>query len=237
MKKIIKAFTYIELLVVVTIITLLSSAWVFYFLDFVQDQEINNKLFIIEDNLDSLDRQIKKHEIFDYQAIFNTSNTWSKLYITYINIFDSKKQMINFLNSTWSWNILANLEWTWTIKIYKENKLFINETINRNNDWKYSFNDNQYYKIEWTASWKILNDIYINYYSLDNTKPGNNNLLELIKISSKEDKSWNSYSNIKIENIGWIKKFYEWNTEILWIDKIFLFFENNWKEQYINIEK
>jgi prepilin-type N-terminal cleavage/methylation domain-containing protein len=237
MKKIIKAFTLIELIIVIAIITLISSAWIFYFLDFIKEQEISQKLYIIEDDLEKLDKNVKDYNIFDYELLFNTSNTWSKLYVTYINNFDTKQQKINITTSSWSWVITTYPNTgSWIIKIYKNEKLFLNNEINRINNFSFSFNETPNYKITWTLSWEILNDIHINYFSEDNIMLKKNNNLVLASIYIAENKSWSSYNYLKITNIWWIKKFYNNTTEII-SDEIFLFFDNNWKEKFIKIEK
>lgn len=237
MKYIKKAFTLIELIVVISIITITTSSWVFYFFDYIKSQEISQKLSQVEDELNFLDKQIKDYKIFDYELNFNLSNTWSKSYITYKNIFDSNKQTLNILNNTWSWLIITTpSSWSWLIKIYKNNKLYINKEIDRTNNFSYDFNEEKKYIISWTLSWEIINDIELNYFSEDNIYPNKNNNLELVAINSKEDKSWNNYSNMQIKNIWWIKKFYNNWTEII-IDEIYLFFQNKWIEKFIKISK
>lgn len=235
MKKILiikKAFTLIELLVVTTIIVIISSSWIFYFLDFVQDQEISQKIYIIEDNLDNLDKKIDNYEIFDYQLEFNTTNTWKLLYITYINNFDSNNQIINITNINWDWEIISKPNtWSWKIKIYKKNKLFLNNNINRVDKFEFNFYDSESYKITWTLSWKILNEIKLNYFSENNLFPEKNDILELIKIS--DTINWLDIWNIIINNIWWKKIIKKWLVEY---NEIYLFFENNWKEKYIKIK-
>jgi len=141
------AFTLIELIVVISIITLISSTWIFYFLDFVQEQEISQKLYIVEDDIKQLDKQIKNYEILDYELQFNTTNTWSKSYITYINNFDSENQELTITNTTWSWIIKAIGSWSGILRIYKKNKLYVQKMIDRNLDYNYDFDDSQNYKI------------------------------------------------------------------------------------------
>ena len=70
------------------------------------------------------------------------------------------------------WNLST---WSWILKIYKEEKLFLNEEIDRNSDFSYSFNDSQNYKITWTFSGETLNEIHINYFAEDNVRPEENN--------------------------------------------------------------
>lgn len=236
MKKIKKAFTLIELLVVITIIVLMSASWIFYFLDFVQEQEISQKLLIIEDDIEQLDKEVKNYKILDYELIFNTSNTLNKSYIEYINNFDTINQKLLIDDISWTWTIKAINTWTWIIKIYKKDKLFVSKSIDRGVDYNFSFNDSTSYKITWTFSWETLNEIILNYFSEDNLYPEKNNILELININSKEDKTGASYTNIKITNIWWNKKFYNNTVEII-TNEIYLFFENNWKEKFIKITK
>lgn len=236
MKNIIKAFTLVELIVVIAITTVISASGVFYFLDFVQEQKLNQKLSIIKDNLNNLDKKVKKYEIFDYQLEFNTSNTLS--YITYINNFDTENQILSITNSSWSWEIVTIPNtWSWIIKIYKNKKLFINQEINRNTKFPFNFNETSSYKITWTQSWEILNKIYLDYYSNNNLYSEKNDLLELKSINIQEDNNWVKISKLKIINIWWIKKFYDNWVEISLSNKVYLFFENNWKEKFIKITK
>jgi prepilin-type N-terminal cleavage/methylation domain-containing protein len=98
--KIITAFTLIELLVVITIITIISTSGIFYFFDFVKNQEINQKIYVIENDINLLGKEIKNYKIFDYELIFNTSDSTNKSYIIYTNIFDTEKQTLEITNST-----------------------------------------------------------------------------------------------------------------------------------------
>ena len=235
MKYIKKAFSLIELIVVISIITITTSSWVFYFFDYVKNQEISQKLTKIEDEIIYLDNQIKNFEIYDYEVNFNTSNTWSKLFTIYKNIFDSKNQKINIINESWSWIIKTYPNsWSGTIKIYKNNKLYINNEINRSIDYTFNFNEEEKYKIKWTLSWETLNEIELNYYSEENVILNNKNKINLIKIS--EDKNSLDLWNLSFKNIWWIKKFYTNWTEIT-SNEIYLLFENNWKEKHIKISK
>jgi len=231
------AFTLIELLVVTTIIVIISSSWIFYFLDFVKDQETWWKLVIIDDNFNTLDKKIKDYTIFDYELILNTTTlTW--WYITYINNFDIPfNQTISFNSSTWSW--IISTSWSssdnWNIKLYKKQKLFLNENRQADLRYEFSFNKEPYYKIWWTLSWEVLNEININYFSEDNLYPEKNNWLELININTKENKSWTNYSSLIIKNIWWTKSIlWNWTTSE---NEIYLFFENSWKEKFIKIKK
>lgn len=237
MKKIKKAFTLIELIVVSFIITLLSSASVFYFFDFVENKKLSQMLLLIENDILELDKKVKNYEIFDYELIFDTQ-TWSRFYINNINKFDSKNQELEIIDTqTWSWNIKTDTSWTWVIKIYKKHKLdFINE-IDRWSDFEFNFSESSEYKITWTLSWEVLNDIELNYFSENNISNNLKDLLLFTGINISENKIWTWYQKIKIQNINWNKFFYDSNNNEINSDIIYLFFENNSKEWFLKVIK
>ncbi len=228
------AFTYIELLVVVTIIALLTSSWVFYFSDFVKNQEIEQKLVSFRNDISDYDKKVKNYQIFDYEIDFNTS-TWALWYVSYVNNFDLPyNQYVNFNSNNWSWSLWTN--WAssldWKIKLYKEHKLYIDEVHSWSYLLNFDFNEKPYYKIIWTMSWEVLNDIWVYYFSEENINTKSNNQLILNAINSQNDKKWINISNFIIKNIGW-KKYLLWD----WVkyDKVYLFFENSWRESFIEV--
>jgi len=234
-KTLLKAFTLIELIVVISIITITSTSWVFYFLDYVKNQEISQKINIIKNNINKIDTEVKKYEIFDYEMFFNTSNL-TLWYITYLNNFDIPYNQTLTLNTiTWSWNI--SIQWeaslTWTLKLYKKQKLFLDKEITYNESMDFDFNTDQYYKIKSTLSWEILNEININYFWEDNINAEKNNNIYLTKIE-REDSS--IINELTIKNVWWTKTFFSWALELN-DNKIYLYFENNWLEKFIKLTK
>jgi hypothetical protein len=236
MKKILKAFTYIELIVVISIITLLSTTWVFYFLEFVKSQEINQKVNTIDMDFKELDKKIKSFEIFDYEIQLNTV-TWALWYINMINNFDLPyNQYINFDSTSWSGILWTNwnISQTWDLKIYKKIKLYLSEGIQSSTFYAFNFNDEPFYKITGFLSGELLNEININYFTEDNIDSKKNNLLILSKINTKIDKTGTSIISLSIKNIWW-------NKSIIWdwlkINEAYLFFDNNWKEKFIYVNK
>jgi hypothetical protein len=83
-----------------------------------------------------------------------------------------------------------------------------------------------------------LNNIYVNYYSTDNIIQDNENKLILIWIYENSDKTWTNYDSVEIKNINW-KKSITWY--LSWTDynltKVYLFFEREWIEKFIEIKK
>lgn len=242
-KRLLKAFTLIELIIVISIITLITTSSTFYFIDFVNNQEIKQKLQLIKSDLSDLDKEVKDYKTFDYQIEMNTS-TLSWKYIIYKNIFDinnTNKLLFNTLGSfTWTIETSWNSSLTWTLKLYKGFKLFLDTTKTWSVDYNFNFNEKQKYKILWTLSWKVLNEIDLNYYSINNLTPSTWNTVNLININTKEDKTWNNINKLIITNIGWNKKFYKdsiSSSNIITTNEIYLFFENKWKEKFIKITK
>lgn len=230
------AFTLIELLVSITIIILISSSWIFYFIDYVKQQEINQKTQFIIDNISQLNKDIKNYKILDYEILFSTQENKNKSYITNINSFDSTNQNLELNDSTGSWIIKAIWTWTWLIKIYENDKLFISKIIDKSLDYEYNFDKYQNYKILWSYSWSFINDIYLTYISEQNIPKISNNITKINYINTKQDKSWTNIINLKISNIWWKISFYN-NSTILNENQIYIFFENNWNEKYIEIKK
>lgn len=230
----VKAFTLIELLVVISIIITISVSWVFYFSDFIENQELKQKLSAIEEGLEELDKEIINYNIFDYEISLNT-NTGVLWYIVHKNIFDLEKNtQIDFDFNTGTGNIsiqnwvLADL---WNIEAYKRGKLFYNDSKNWNSTYVWSFSQSPLYKISGSLSWKTLNDIYISYFSDSNRDIEKWNLIELIAMNTKEDKTGTNYSNLSIKSI-WKKKTIGNNES-----EIYLFFENRGREDFIKIMK
>jgi hypothetical protein len=114
--------------------------------------------------------------------------------------------------------------------------MFKIDTLTWSTNYSFKFNTEPYYKVKSTLSWETLNEILINYYSPENVNIKQNNLLDLININTKKDKSWTEYNSLIIKNIWWVKTFYN-NWTNLSINNIYLFFENNWKEKSLKISK
>jgi prepilin-type N-terminal cleavage/methylation domain-containing protein len=67
------AFTFIELLVVITLISILTTTGVFYFSQQVSYLSLTSTLEEFSQKLTLLDRQILEREIVDYDVFFESS--------------------------------------------------------------------------------------------------------------------------------------------------------------------
>jgi len=224
------AFTLIELIVVVTIIVITSSSGILYFSDFIWNQELKQELYVLESNIKSLDNDVRKYKIFDYELHIN-SLSWSQAYTYYTNKFDvPNPQLINFDSVSMTWTI--SISWSpsslWNIKIYKNDKLLSNQISRGDKNYIWFFSQNT--SITSYLSWESLNNIYINYFANSSDK----NYIELTWINSQENKGGIAYSNLKIVNIWWKKEIF-WDSSLL--NDAYLFFENKWIESFIKITK
>lgn len=219
-----KAFSLIELIVVISIIAIISSSGMFYYNNFVEKLKISNSVSEIKSDLDSLDNKISKREIFDYELYFEKDKPY---YLNFENVFDLDVSLqFNSLDlNSWIWVISfswAN-SWTWSIKYYENYKFKKQEEIDYNWTFTWSFLEYQNYKILWSFSGQILNNINLNYFD-------RNKFIRLVNINN-----WTSDLNsVKIKNILWKKVF--WNNES--INKIILTFEDNiWRRENLEIIK
>lgn len=234
-----KWFTLVELLVVITIISIITSTWVWYFGGFLDKQQLNSELLTFSDKIRELDYKVKRREIFDYKLNLSLHNSWSLLYTYYENIYDTEfKQELKIDNFSWSWELTSN--W-WGLDIWQSN-LYISDKLFREEfftwTWKDLFMYDSYakYYIGWYLSWEVINDITVNYFSETNLDRVKEDYLILAKITEYENQSGASYTWISIENINNKKYVKDHNWVIINTD-IYLFFERNSSDNFIKITK
>lgn len=92
MKKIFKkGFTYVELIVVITIISIVWIWSFFGFRDFLENQKYNSEIAKISEFIKEKDLNIKNKNNFDYEIYFSKNNNY---FFGYENIFDKKENII-----------------------------------------------------------------------------------------------------------------------------------------------
>ena len=231
MKKEKLAFTLIELLISVSIVSIISVSSINWFFNFLQQREANMKMMEFSYYLDSLDKEVKNHEIFDYQLEINLQDS-NDSYIVYTDIFDTAKQQT--LSFSWETTEI-NITWkddseTIQTKIYQDDKFIKNsstETLSEEFDKDYNYiittslfdASNNNYKT-------ILNNILLKRFDRSEHE------MYLTKVSETED--WANINNLTIKNIWWKKYFYNnWST-LTWA---YLYFENKWAESFLKLTK
>lgn len=233
MKKKIIAFTMIELLVVVSIISIISVTSINWFFNFLQNKELNLKANEVSLYIDSLDKKVKNHEIYDYNIIIDSSINNS--FISYENIYDTSKNMImNYdnINNSWTLNLIWSNWEAWKLNIYKDKKLLFWNIIFLETLGNINLDVNYNYKFVSTLSWTTditkLNTIELIRFDKESS------FLKLLKVSS--DLWTSNIWKLEIRNIWWKKEFYN-SWSLLNKNEVYLYFENKWKENYLKLIK
>ena len=230
-----KAFTFIELLVVSAILILISTSSVFYFFWFLDQSKLNIWINNIQDQLEELDNNVKNKDILDYEIFLKKDSLFliekeNTLNLNNILIFSWSN--LDFY--TGSWELFLDPSWVeeqaLKIDIYANNKFLENFVISWNSHIFYWFSKFQNYKILWTYSWQILNNLNIKYFSESNLDHKKQDYLKLIRIDT--DKT-NDLDSIYIKNILWRKSFSDNSNST----KLYLTFDVNWKEKTLIINK
>lgn len=227
-----KAFTLIEILFVITIISFISVASISYFRNFVDSKKLDWDIFLIKSSFDNLENKVKNKEIYDYEISFS----W-RLYDLY-----KQNQIVNSYNTNFelnedskifSMNTTLTYTWAWNIKIYSWDKIINNIVLNQS--WTvFTWVMDLYKNYEVKSYVNSLENIFwINFFSEDNLNSSwiTTNFTEA---NTKEDKSWLRTQNLIIKNINNKIEFYSWSS--LWdTPNVYLFFEKAWLEKSIKI--
>lgn len=226
------AFSLVEIMFVIWIIAFLSVSGVNYFNNFVDTKRLDTEIFLINNNLESLNSKIKNKEVYDYEVNFS----WSKDYLSYklnqtIKKLDTKLVIDkNTKNYTMSSNFTNT--WAWNIKIYSNNKKTFEKLLNQKDSFTWKIDLYQNYDIK--SYFETGEDLFwIFYYSEDNLS---NSWVTTNFIEAKNDKTGLTSKDFLLKNINSKLSFYSWNT--LWDTKdVYLFFEKAWLEKSIKISK
>lgn len=237
MKKYSKAFSLVELIVVVSIISVVGFASVSNFWNFTDNnhlQEINSD-FIKE--LNSLDRDVKLNKIFDYNLSLKSGNLY--FLVSKNEQFSAYKTNLSLDNNTLSWTLSVSWRsstWLiWTIDLSYINFANNSLDLDASSTYSYDFSNYPYFSINSSLSGTSINSLDLKYFYDKNydlsTKQSQK--VYLSAINTKQDKSWLSLASINIININNKKYIKTENWQI--IDNVFIFFETWWKEISLNI--
>lgn len=219
-------FTFVEIIVVITIIALLSVNSVFYFNDFIWKQELSYDISQLESNIIDLDADIKNQKSFDYSLYFNKNSYWYS--ISQNSIWNNIKQNVIFDTITWiaKINLIPSSIEIWEIVIYKWHKKIQQLTRNWSEDLDIQIEDTIH--VLWSLSGSTLNKLTLQYFDLDKeSELKNTYILDII------DSNDTSYDSLKIENISGNKKYLSGSQ--LMTPPIEIFFEKNWIESILEL--
>ncbi len=201
-----KWFTLTELLVVISIMTIIWI-WAFSsFWNFLEKYSLKNDISLVKQKIDFLDTKIKNNDLFDYRVVFKRWRNWFYYYENY-NFWDKKQDLknIDFKNWTWSFYIPSwTSTWILFYNIYLDNKLVEKDILKAKKIKEFNFKKHQKVFIKSFLNWERLDNINIIYFWEKKSIKKSNIILKDIKCSSS------SINNNKliIENIWWNKKFF-----------------------------
>lgn len=225
----IKAFTFAELIVVIAIISIVSVWWAITFFNFIEWREIKAELNKINSIVQNEDAKIDSKEVFDYLIVFSSDKS---LYYIYENFFDlDYKALFDIDNSEIKLSKSLEENQEWYSYVFENWKVISKKEDNK---------ENYIIDIKSNAEYRIKNEIII-----DNKKLTINDInIYSIQKADKDFKVnnisisewWTDITNIEIQSIWWKKEFYS-NWEIIDSKEIFIYFELDWKQDFIKINK
>lgn len=216
-----KWFSFIEIIIVCSILSITAVSWSYYFNNFLQKQEVNIYTNNLEQHIKKLDNLVKNNEIYDYQI---------QLFDWYISILKNTSWTQKYLQFTetqngWNYSIENGLpEDIINYKLYK--------WIKKIEDWNISWDSTIFikkwnnYKLEAQIENKNINSAEI--FVFDENKQ--------IKIYSIIDNNNIQTNSLIIENYWWNKSFKNWQNNTILDTPIKITFDLHGYENTLIIE-
>ena len=219
-----KAFTFIELIVSVTIMAIIWTSGMFYFHEFIWKKELLTHLNSFENVIWDLDYQVKKQNIFDYQLKLEKNTFWYTISQNNIWTDFTQEAIFDSLNNSWSINITENSNEIWELKVYQWWKKIEQLTRNWSDNISIELEENT--TITSSLSWSKLNTLSFIYFTQE--KDDNFVILDIL------DNNMTSYDSLTIRNISG-KKSYLYESSQINNLPIILLFEQNWIEERLEL--
>lgn len=220
-------FTFVELLVVVAIIIIMTWFWVMSFFKNQSESLFYQEVQSINQVISNYDFNIWK-TITDYEINFYEKKDFYVVYEN--NLYKNYTQLVSFNSNTWTISNNSNTTWSYTLKIYENNKLKTTQILSATWSFVYDFSWQANYTIEWDVNWTTLNKISINKFWKNNDF-WQYSSINLIKIENNSNTySWAKLSN----NISKDKKLFVNSLPVVDFN---LYFEKSWLEKSLTIKK
>lgn len=184
MKKNNFAFTFIEILVSITILSIVSIFALSGFSKNFDRQSLNEELVFFQDVLKNLEKDIGRN-ITDYEISINKGEIYH--YTINKNYLENTQKILDFQSYT---GIIQTSTGSDFLKIFSNNMLIA--SYSGSQTYEYNFDQKTNYKIETSNTWKKLNSLYIYHYK---------NIDAWKKVYLMEIKNGtNTYDSIQIKN-------------------------------------
>jgi hypothetical protein len=182
-------FTFVEILVVVAILTLVSWVSISSFNRSFERQSLIDEINIFSNLIKDYDKDIW-NDITDYNIYIST---WSFYYYTLNNLYKPVIQSISFNSFTWTIKTNDLIKRNMNLTIYFDNKKLY--TVSLSSTWNYFYNVKNKWKYEFfsSISGELLNTIYVDYFTKTDIKKN-------IELTEIKDQSWNIYTGVIIKN-------------------------------------
>ena len=228
-----KGFTFIELLMVVLIISIIGVFSISSFWNFFKNQDNSAFIWKIKDTIETLDFKVKKWQMTSYRLWFESGaqglaiskNFYKKDNILTLASFD-------FENMSWS---ISWWTWEWLLKSYYNSKF---------ENWYYgswasnlSFSLTNPYMVENIELYSSIDGKDVNSFEIMLFNKDDSNIDKNIKVSYLS--WWVFFNKIEIKNVLWKKQIY-WYPEIgdsLELDDFELWFERWWNDFNLALSK
>lgn len=220
MKKNRFAFTFIEILVAISILSIVSIFALSWFSRNFERQSLNEELVFFQDTLKKLEKDIGKNTT-DYQIFINK---WEIYYYTINkNYLKNTQNIVNFQSYTW---VIQTSSGTDFLKIFSDNMLI--HSYSGSQIYEYSFDQKTNYKIETSNTWKKLNSLYIYHYkNIDAWKK-----VYLMEIKNGTQ----TYDSIQIKNtIGQKRQILTNSGQIISWNILLTFEDNKWITTFLQL--
>ncbi len=196
-----KWFSFIEIIVVSTLLIVVTVSWGYYFQDFIKNQEMNIYINSFEEYIKKQDLKIKNKQIYDYQI---------EVYDWYVSTFSNTSWLDKYLQFT-----PTDIWWEYYIYWWNSEDIVyytLYKWVKKIEDWNISWDS--IISIEkwnnYTLEAQIENQ---NINSAEIFIFDDNNQLDVYNIV---DNSNNQLNSLLIENYWWNKYYKNWqNNSVL----------------------
>ena len=217
MKKNNQWFSFVELIVVIGLMAIISGVWIFSFSKNFDSQNLNTQISYFNTIVKWLDQEIWKKSS-DYELTLKQGQSY--YFLSKNNLYKNKSIYLNINNFTWTVKSSDSISNPMNLVVYFNDKIVKSELLSSTWTYDFDFSARWNYKISSTINDDLLNEIQIWYFWF-------NDIASNLVLDTITDSDNNSYSWIVIKNyLSWKKQIYDLSW-ILISKKINLNFTSN----------
>ncbi len=220
MKKNKLGFTFVEILVAIAILSIVSIFALSWFGKNFEIQSVNEELTFFRDNLEDLEKKLTK-QFSDYEISLFLGELY--FYTVNKNYLPNTQKILDFQSYTW---YIQTATGTDTSHIFAQELLVFSHSGSQN--YEYDFSQYSHYKIETYHEESLLNPIYVSHYSQIKKE----SKIHLSEIRSQSQ----SYTGILIKNnIGQKRQFLTHTGQTISGPLILTFESNEWAQVQLTL--